>query len=369
MSDTEAIRPYVEGEYQGPPATPDNFAHAFPEIADAAARPAVPVVPGVTTPLRGRRPLDSESQKNLDELYLQVRANPFKPATVINMHPWRLMFPMSEPYVRGIVIRACPPGDMFSYEHIRAWSPEKKQLPGDKISYGFTAIRPIQKACEFLREFANPDIYGGGIIVYEGDGHPDKVKRVELYNPDGRPQVTSKQTMEEDNEGHQIPVLATTPIYGNLEEMILQERRRVDEFYMKSVTWADAKWKEGTEQARKLVTDRYRDMAEVLWRRGIIPEMPGWNIMTTLQQGLSEHNCKSCGSVLTAKAYKCSKCSNIIDPLAAYLDFAIEFTHAKMAMLNDEQMEMAETEKARREKMAADARAARAAKKAAETKK
>ena len=133
MASSEVIKPFTgdPNEYKGPPATADNFAESAlgQEMAAAAMRPAMPVAIGVPTPMRARRPLDGESQRNLDELYLQVRSNPFKPATVINFHPWDLQFPMTEPYVRGITVPKCQPGDMFSWHHIRSWSPEKKQLP------------------------------------------------------------------------------------------------------------------------------------------------------------------------------------------------------------------------------------------------
>src|SRR4051812_43594146 len=118
--ETDVIKPY-----EGPPATADNFTRAFPEYerlgTDGATGRAGTVA---TAPVRGRMPLDAQSERNLAELRRQVRNNPFPAATVINLHPWPLQ--ASDIFLRGIVIPACEPGMEVAYHHIRSWSHDKK---------------------------------------------------------------------------------------------------------------------------------------------------------------------------------------------------------------------------------------------------
>lgn len=331
MSETEVIKPY-----EGPPATPNNFADAFPEIVAA-----------VTGPKRGRNPLDAQSQRNLDDLRRQVRANPFKPATVINLHPWPLS--SNDRFIRGIVIPACEPGMDFAHHHIRSWSHDYSYAE-DGQSFKFLPIKPIEKATQFLVKFADPEVYGGGVIVYEGESHPNKMGRVELYNPDGRPQVDLKNAIEYDDEDHPVPTVQEIPIMGELSKMIAEQRQRRNAFYKARVEWADSKSKSKNDSDRRLITDQHRLMAEMLHAEGVLPALPDWNLASRMELGLSASNCKSCGNPTNKTGYACGSCGNIIDALAAYLDHKIEFTHAKMEMLSSEQMEVAVAEEAEREK-------------------
>src|SRR5713101_2358536 len=112
-----------EKRYEGPPATPENFTKAFPEFEGAATRQSAAAaatggIPYALPRAKPLRPLDEISQRNLDELKHQMRSNPPRAATVINLHPWPLMFPSTDVFLRGIVVPACNPGMEFAYHHI-----------------------------------------------------------------------------------------------------------------------------------------------------------------------------------------------------------------------------------------------------------
>lgn len=334
MSETEApIKPY-----QGPPATPDTFAEAFPEI-----------VRQVTAPRRGINPLDATSQQNLDDLFRQMRNTPPKPATVINLHPWPLSFGAADKFLRGVVVPACNPGMEFAYHHIRTWSADRRYSE-DCMSSVFTAILPIHKAGQFLRQFSDPEVYGGGVLIYQGEGHPNKVGKVETYSQDGRPITNPRKEREPQDEGADLEVIREVPVMRELSEMIADQRRRRNEFYLNAVQWADERFKSTDAKERKLVTPIHRMMAEMLVSENWIPTAPDWNLTSRLEQGLADNNCKSCGNVVQKAAYKCSTCENILNPLEAYMDHAIEIDHAKMDTLTAEQWKDVEKEEEKRDK-------------------
>ena len=338
MPDT--IQDDVIKPYDGPPATPDNFTRAFPEMEKAATSGA-PIQ-------RGRIPLDPQSERNLAELRRQVRANPFPAATVINLHPWCLQ--SSDTFLRGIVIPACEPGQDFSHHHIRSWSHDKRYAE-DGMSFLFSAIKPIEKAAQFLLKFADPQVYGGGVLIYEGDKHPNKMGDVELYSPDGRPMVTSRQGYEFDDENNRLPATFDDPIKGNLHKMIEDARKTRNEFYLTQVRWADERFKSADVKDRRLITNMHRLMMDVLVAEGILEQPLDWNLTSSLDKNKLAITCKGCGSPIANAAYRCTTCNNIIDAYEAFMDYAIEWGHAKLETLSDEQFKMAEAEHKRRQEV------------------
>jgi len=339
--------------FEGPPATPDNFTAAFPEMERAAkggAGVGTASMPGVI-PQRGRIPLDAISERKLGELRRQVRANPFPAATVINLHPWALQ--SQDMFLRGIVVPACNPGQDYAYHHIRAWNADK-QYSEDGSHFVFTAIRPIDKAAQFLIKFADAEVYGGGVIVYEGDHNPNKVKEVELYSPDGRPIVDSREGFEYDDEGNKLPAKVEVPIRGSLHELIEKQRQSRNEFYLRRVTEADEWFKSQDSKDRRKITQMHRLMAEVLVAEGILSEAPDWNLASKIDKNKGEvRQCKSCGASIQGDPYRCTNagCGNILKPLEAFMDGAIEWGHAKLELLAPEQYAIAEAEHKRRQEV------------------
>jgi uncharacterized protein (DUF2147 family) len=110
----------------------------------------------------GCNPLDPISQKNLDDLYRQVRANPFKPTTVINLHPWELQL-QQDRFIRGLRVPACEPGMMYAYLNIRNCVHGGGRYSTDDqvaLTRVFTAIKPIDQlsspvAAAFLHSNSN----------------------------------------------------------------------------------------------------------------------------------------------------------------------------------------------------------------------
>lgn len=348
--------------YQGPPATPDNFTEAYKEFdipkGQVEAAGGGRLVTG--TPVRGLRPLDTDSQRRLDQFWRQIRMNRPAPATVINLHPWELFFISTNPFLRGIRVPPCQPGEPFAYHHIRTVSADKSYK--EDGTFEFAAVLPIQKACQFLVAFADPETYGGGVLVYEGDQHPNNMKQVETYGPNGSLNVTKVNGYEEGDEGEKIPVVIDHPIRRDLHEMITQQRLLRNEHYLRQMDVANELYGSKEPKARREVTKspKYKLMARMLDSEGLLPkECETWALLAPGTEPVQEpavpvELCKRCGAALTG-GYACGACNNIIDPLAAYMDFAIEFEHAKMASLDTGQRKEAQTEKERREKAAAKA--------------
>jgi hypothetical protein len=341
--------------YEGPPATADNFTTAFPEFD--IKKGATIEAPGAgrmgTAPQRGLRPLDVDSQRRLDEAYRQIRTNRPKPATVINLHSFELAFPSTNQFLRGIRVPACKPGEPYAFHHIRTTSLDKAYK--EDGTFEFSQIIPIQKAAQFLVAFADPEVYGGGVIVYEGDKNPDNVEMVETYGPTGLANCTQMNGYEEGDEGERIPVTIPVPIKKNLHDMISEQRARRTLKYIQECERANELWGAKEPHIRREVirSPKYRLMAEMLLAEGLPGfKRPEWMIATALDVYSSKEEeakplCKRCGATLGG-GYACTACNNIVDALAAYLDHAIEFEHAKMSSLTPEQRVLALKEKERR---------------------
>jgi hypothetical protein len=144
--------------YQGPAATPNTFATAFPEVAALVEGKAK----------RGVTYLDPLSLKRLDDLRRQMMSSPPAHATVVNLLPWELSFSSGMPLLRGLQVPACHPGMPYAYYHIRSWRHTSELMSDDTGSWSFSAITPIMQAGQFVREFLNKDNMGCGVIIYEG---------------------------------------------------------------------------------------------------------------------------------------------------------------------------------------------------------
>lgn len=324
--------------YQGPPATPNTFATAFPEVAALVEGKAK----------RGVTYLDPLSLKRLDDLRRQMMASPPPHATVINILPWELSFTSGMPLLRGLQVPACHPGMPYAYYHIRSWRTERELMSDDGGSWSFSAITPIMQAGQFVREFLNKDNMGCGIIIYEGGQHPDKVKEVETYDAQGNPTVTEKRGVMYDEEQREIPSVIQTPVRSDLHKMIEQHRERRNQIFFSRVEEAEGWYR--AEKYRHQVTNNHHLMADVLVSEGVIPVTPFGVVASRLKQGLSEENCAACGQIVKASAYHCEHCGNIIDPFRAYMDSFIKIDHAKMEKLTAEQWEEVEKEEERRDK-------------------
>lgn len=323
-----ALKPYT-----GPPATPETFPEAFPQYEQAIKK--------------GVNNLDQESQTSLNELMSQMRSTPPKPATIINLHPWPLTFGSTNIYLRGLSVPACNPGQPFAHYHIRGYRREWEY--NENGSLKFKAILPIRLAAEFVREFSNKDAYGGGVIIYEGEGHPDKVDLVETYDAIGRPITTSKQVVVYDEENRPIQEIGQAPVKRKLSAILAEAVAARNKFYMQRVQKADHDYRLPDGRGKWLLTDTHRLMAETLFAEGVIAKVPDWNLASRFEQGISDNNCKACGHAPQAGAYKCMHCGNILNVLEAYRDFAIEYGHAKMEMLTSDEWEEVEEIKAQRE--------------------
>lgn len=312
-----------------------EFAQAFPNYE------------GLVQGKRGLNNLDSVSAGNLEELRRQMRSTPPKPATVINLHPWPLTFDGNSRFLRGLVVPACEPGMPFSYAHFRGYRTDWKY--DDDTTFKFGAVLPIHQAGEFLRTFGNRDLYGGGVLIYEGEGHPDKVDEVELYDPLGRVLTRKEPGVEYDEEQHEVRVMRDISIHGKLGMVLAETRKIRNNFYLQRVKRADQDYRLPDGRGKGMVTELHMKMADVLVYEGLITKVPEWDLKGRMEEGLADSNCKACGASPRADSFKCVACGHIMLPFEAYMAGEIQYGHASMELLTADEWESVETEKARRD--------------------
>lgn len=377
MSTTEVIKPYSGGPVGGSepahdvviPVAGGGAIHVSPaaqvaQKASAEFAAAFPNYEGVIQGKRGMNNLDAASAQNLEELRQQMRATPAKPATIINLHPWPLMFDGNSRFTRGLVVSACEPGMPYSYLHLRGYRYDWKQ--DEEGTFKYIPILPIHQAAEFLRVFGSRDIYGGGVIIYEGDGNPEKVEDVEIYDPNGRMQTKKEPGIEFDEEQHPVNIMRSVPIFSKLADQLKEQRRLRNNFYLQRVKRADQDYRLPDGRGKAMVTELHMKMADMLVAEGMITKVPEWDLKGRMEEGLSDSNCKACGAAPRADSFKCVACNHIMFPFEAYMNGEIQYGHASMEMLSADEWELVEIEKTQRDerKNAGKKRAAEARKKA-----
>jgi hypothetical protein len=300
-------------------------------------------------PNRKHNRLDGETQNNLDELVIYMRRNRPKPATIINLHPFELQFNADNILLRGHIIPPCLPGMPYSHKAIRGWRHDNGSY-NENGSRKFKAILPIDVAGQFAREFNKIETFGPGVLIYTGDSHPDKVGQVETFDPMGRPITVDVKGEDFDEEDRPFEIVMKQPVMASFPELLRSMRDARNAFYMSRVQEADDWAKQQDGKARRWIQKSHRMMAEMLVAEGRLPFMPDWGLSSKIQQGLAEDNCPSCQNPVKASAFKCVTCGHILDALAAFKDGAIEFDHAKVGLLPDEQYKEAEAIQKEREK-------------------
>lgn len=284
--------------------------------------------------------LDGETQNNLDELTAAMRRTRPKPAMVINLHPFELQFNADNFLLRGHSVPPCLPGMPYAYKAIRGWRHDGGMY-NENGSRKFKPILPIDVAGQFAREFNKNETFGPGVIIYEGEAHPDKVGLVETYDPMGRLITLEQPGVEYDEEDKEIAVTLKVPVREPLLDIISTMRAKRNAFYLKQVQTADDWAKQQDGKARRWIQASHRRMAEILHADGVIPFIPDWSLATRVEKGLSEENCSACGNPTKAGAYKCLTCGNILDALKALKEGDIQWGHAKINLLADEQYQEA----------------------------
>lgn len=326
----------LEPEAQQMSKASAEFTSAFPDrIAQAG---------------RKHNRLDPQTQANLDELMMQMRRDRPKPATVVNLHPFELQFNAENYLLRGHVIPACFPGMPFAHKTIRGWRHDGGSYNEDG-SRKFKPITPIMVAGEFMREFSKIETFGPGVLIYLGDANPDKAGQVETYDTMGRLITVDKDGFDFDEEDRKIPIVYKDPVTASFPQMLKNLRTARNAFYLQQVRKAE-RWVKKGEKFAPFSQDYHIAMAQVLVADGLIPSVPEelTGLATREQRAIAENNCPSCQHAVKKGAYKCEHCANILDALAAFIDGAIEFEHAKMSLLSDEQFAEAEKVHKQRQK-------------------
>lgn len=326
MAETEIIKPY-----EGPPPSPENFSRAYPQMETAIKK--------------GVNNLDAESQANLNEFMQTMRANPPKPATVVNLHPWPLAFGYGNRLLRGFTVPACEPGQICNFLHIRNFRKDWEQ--NENGSLKFKPVTPIQIAAEFVREYANKDNDGGGVLIYLGESNPLKAGNVECYDSLGRQITNPKQGIETDEEGNKVPVMFQEPVFKPFDHLLKEAITIRNQVYLRKVQRADHDYNLPDGRGKRNVHDKHLLMAEVLYAEGIIKDLPKWDLSTKIDEGFSQNNCKACGGNVREGAYRCTNCGNILNVVEAFRDGAV-IPEAKFANCTHDELEQIEEIKAER---------------------
>jgi hypothetical protein len=291
---------------------------------------------------RGFNKLDEQSQRNLDELQAYMRMNPPRPATIINLFPWPLSIPGAR-LLQGITVPACPPGQRCAWAHIRGWRRDWEYEESGALK--FKAVTPIKLAGEFVFAFsANEYSIGnagtnGGVIIYEGETHPDKAGEVETYDATGRLITNDQPGLDYEGE-QEVPVVHKIPVRRKLDELIdagIQTRNRA---FFARVQRFDTDYRDEKKRAY-LSLELPRLMAEVLHAEGLLPEVPVWNLETRMQRGLRDDNCPACGAARKIDAIVCVECKYPLEPVECYANGIITFEQLEMHNLDADQWEQA----------------------------
>lgn len=328
MPSSEIITPYQGGQVRMSPEA---------QVASRAASEFTQSFESTFDPSKRKyNRMDRASAQNLEELTVQMRRDRPKPATVINLHPFDLQFNADNYLLRGHVVPACLPGMPYSYKALRGWRHDGGS-PNEDGSRRFKAILPIDVAGQFVREFNDEQTFGPGVLIYLGDSHPDKTGDVEIYDVKGRPITTEQDSFDVDEDDNRIPIKVKASVIQKFSDLLADLRQRRNAYYLRRVQTANDLASKDGGKFSSWIRHSDRLMAEVLYHEGIIDAVPGWKLATKLDKGMSEKDCPSCQRPVQKNAYRCDNCSNILDALAAFKDGAIDFEHAKIALLPDDQ--------------------------------
>lgn len=334
MSD-EVLRPY-----EGPPPTAENFMTAFPQWES--------FVKGK----KGNNSLDPESQNSLDAVHARMRRHRPKPVTLLNYHPWPLRVSGGKLF-QGITVPACPPGTPFVKFVFRGYKTDFK--PNQQGGQDFEEILPIQLAQEFVRCGTSQEMYGPGILIYEGEGDPLKVKEVEVYDNRGVLITEPEPGWTENPEGQREPTVNQVPVMRSLEELMRELRHKRNDFYLAEIRRRDIEMKMPNARQSAILSHHHFLMVDVLVAEGILTKekIPQWTLTTKFEEGLSSSDCKNCGATKKETAISCKECGHIFKPLEALKEAVIQWGHASLEKLSEGELEEAylfhlETEKKKR---------------------
>lgn len=173
---------------------------------------------------------------------------------------------------------------------------------------------PLEVADDFIKEY-NEVQKCGGVFVYEGEQMPE-----------------------------------TSPV---LKNMLLKAAEARNEWCMKRVEEANLEY--ASESSRKNITEVHRNAWRILFHAGLVKkeEQPPWlTAISSAAVRTPTELCKRCGSAVGG-GYACKECGNIIKPLEAYEDGAIEWGHVSFQKMSDEDMKKATEIRKKREKQLA----------------
>ena len=302
---------------------------------------------------------------NLDRLEASMSLNPPARAWVVALHPWTISVNggrMMRDTVPPAALEIFDGDKLAIYRHKTQYTPDLVQggkngvgvleipwfepdmKPEENGSYTAMPSLPIEQAGQYAREGNSNDLWGPGVVIYDGDIAPDEMwlanETVSLFDPLGKPQVIQK----EENvmpRGSRVPVRrpVDVPITGKFRDVIKQIDEARLARYLILVNEANDNWMTTEGKQKKWYTSlNTRLMAQVLFKMKRIKELPPWAMETNLSAVPAGEKCIHCGEERTAGRLVCSG-GWPYDPLAAFEANMVQFDHIAVQGLSGEKLD------------------------------
>lgn len=329
---------------------------------------------------------DPVTAGNLQALENAQAVNPAKRAWVVVLHPWpisvnggRMMRETAPPAGHKLVLD----GKLLIHRHRTQGEGSTEELNRDGVGvleipwyepdlkpeeaghFTAQAILPIEQAGQYAREGNSNDLWGPGVLIYDGGLPPDEMyasnMEVGLYDPHGAPLTKQKPAMV-TLRGRKGPVeqMMDVPVRGKFREVLAQIDQQRMAMYLHLVNEANAQWISSEGKEKKWYTSRSTAlMAQVLFKTKRIPELPPWAMESRLDAPPETkiQKCINCRSDRKDKEHYVCICGWPFDPIMAYANDQINFEHVTISALPLKELE--EVYKLREEKQKRDANRAK----------
>jgi hypothetical protein len=339
---SESVKPYVKPEIADQLQRQEHLdaAFALETNADAVTRARAGLPP------KAMAEFNAATLQNMAILEDDMARNPPKSGWVLNLHPWAIRT-NSGRLMRDVVPR-CEILEIGQDEPNWAfleipWH-EIDMRPQVDASYSCAPILPIVQAGQYMREGNTNELWGPGIMIYEGLKSPEEMwdenAEIQVFTDRGWP-ITSKVKAMIRQRGSREPVPGErlVPVTKPFREIYKELRQRRNDAYLRLVKEVDDHYHGAEGKEKRWYLNAYvRAMAQMLVAERLLPKLPAWNLETMIEAGLTEESCKRCGAARQRGAISCQKCNTPFDIVAALKAGFIDFDYPGIRFLAPEQL-------------------------------
>lgn len=290
------------------------------------ASPAIPQIsPGrwgaateALTHMHADSQIEQRNQQKIRELYTQMKGMPWKPASVVSLHPWTQH--AQGPHFNNLVLNAAPMPEDIQFPKIELDSGRKigytqhvfttwgrNLRPNDAGEIEPSAILPIDLALDFIAQHQNSQ-KSGGLLCFEGVIPIHEMPDVQAFvkaDPVGGSRGETLPLKEALEFVHDIQVKHYLHLYEVAEE-----------------AWADT-----DRRKHHAITPNVRKATRLLRAWGVLHADPAW-LKVSLKHTVNAGPviCKSCGTEAKPGALKCTNgtCTYVFSPFRAFKELVID---------------------------------------------